>query len=85
MAVSREQMATLRKQLEEDQRLKNQAEKAKAKAEKARDEVEQNGYDIGVAENEDTLQVEVLPYAEPTVLRLGKKLSTELGLRLLLS
>ena len=59
-------MTTLRKQLEETQRLRNQAEKAKSEAEKAkaeaervRDEVEQHGYDIGVAETEDALRAEV--------------------------
>ena len=34
------------------------AEEDKAKAEKERDEVEQHGYDVGVAETEDTLQAE---------------------------
>ena len=65
-------MASLRKQLEEAQRLKDQTEKAKAKAEKAkmevvkaRDEAEQHSYDIGVVETEDTLRVEV-----PTVCRI---------------
>ena len=59
-------MTTLRKQLEETQRLRNQAEKAKSEAEKAkaeaervRDEAEQHGYDIGVAETEDALRAEV--------------------------
>ena len=36
-----------------------QAEEDKAKAEKERDEAEQHGYDIGVAETEDTLRAEV--------------------------
>ena len=36
-----------------------QAEEDKAKAEKERDEVEQHDYDVGVAETEDTLWVEV--------------------------
>ena len=64
-------MATLRKQLEEIQRLRDQAEKAKAEAEKAkaeaervRDEAEQHGYNVGVAETEDALRAEV-----PTVCR----------------
>ena len=59
-------MVTLRKQLEEAQRLKDQAEKIKAEAEKAkieaekaRDEAKQHGYDVGVAEIEDTLRAEV--------------------------
>ena len=57
--------------MEEAKKLKDQAEKArmqaeedKAKAEKERDEAEQHGYDVGVAETEDTLRVEV-----PTVCR----------------
>ena len=60
-------MATLRKQLEEAQRLKDQAKKIKAEAEKAKieaeqamEEAEQPGYDVGVAETEDTLRAEVL-------------------------
>ena len=59
-------MAALRAQLEEAQRLKDQAEKAKAEAEKAKAEAEKekekaerHGYDVGVAETEDTLQAEV--------------------------
>ena len=66
MAASKEQLATLKKQLEEAQRLKNQAEKAKVEAEKAKAEVEkekneakQHGYDVDVAETEDTLRTEV--------------------------
>ena len=34
-------------------------EKAKVQAERARDKAEQHGYNIGVAESEDTLRVEV--------------------------
>ena len=52
--------------MEEIQRLRDQAEKAKAEAEKAkaeaervRNEAEQHGYDVGVAETEDALRVEV--------------------------
>jgi len=59
-------MAALKKQLEEAQRLKDQVEKSKAEAEKARivaekerDEAEQKGYDLGVAETEETLRAEV--------------------------
>ena len=59
-------MAALKKQLEEAQRLKDRAEKSKAEAdkarieaEKARDEAEQKGYDLGVAETEETLRAEV--------------------------
>ena len=36
-----------------------QAEEDKAKVEKERDKAEQHGYDVGVAETEDTLRVEV--------------------------
>ena len=59
-------MATLKQQLEEAKKLKDQAEKArmqveedKAKVEKERDKAEQHGYDVGVAETEDTLRAEV--------------------------
>ena len=52
-------MAALKKQLKEAQRLKDQAEKARIEVEKARDEAEQKGYDLGVAETEETLRVEV--------------------------
>ena len=59
-------MATLRKQLEETQRLRDQVEKARAEVEKAkaevkrvRNEAEQHGYDVGVAEIEDALRAEV--------------------------
>ena len=55
-------MAALKQQLEEANKLKDQAEKAKmqaeedkAKAKKERNEVEQHGYDVGVAETEDAL------------------------------
>ena len=48
--------------MEEAKKLKDKAEKArmqakedKAKAEKERDEAEQHGYDVDVAETEDTL------------------------------
>ena len=67
MASSKEQIASFRKKLEEVEKLKDQAEKskdeaerAKMEAEKARDEAEQHGYDVGVAEIEETLRVEVL-------------------------
>ena len=71
MVTAKEQIATLRQQLEEANRLKSLAEKAKIqaeedklKAEKERDEAEQHGYDVGVAETEEALRVEV-----PTVCR----------------
>ena len=59
-------MVALKQQLEEANKLKDQAEKAKMQAEedkvrdeKERDEAEQHGYDVGVAETEDALRVEV--------------------------
>ena len=55
LASSKEQIAALRKKLKEAQKLKDQAEKLKAEAEKAKDEAEQHGYDVGIAETEDTL------------------------------
>ena len=71
LATSKEQVVALKKQLEEAKKLKDQAEKArrqveedKANAEKERDEVEQHGYDVDVAETEDTLKAKV-----PTVCR----------------
>ena len=66
LATSKEQVAALKRQLDETQKLKDQAEKArmqakedKAKAEKERDEAEQHGYDVDVAETEDTFRAEV--------------------------
>ena len=66
-ASSQEQLAALKKKLEEAQKLKGHVEKlranakkAKVEAENARDEAEQHGYDIGMAETEDTLRVQVL-------------------------
>ena len=41
------------------EKAKLQAEEDKVKAEKERDEAEQHGYDVGVAETEDTLRAEV--------------------------
>ena len=59
-------MVTLKKQLEEAQRLKDQTkkskvepEKAKIEVEKTRDEAKQKGYDLGVVETEETLRAEV--------------------------
>ena len=75
LAATKEQLATLRKQLEETQRLRDQAEKAKveteeakakveteeakAKAEREKEEAEQHSYDVSVAETEDALKAEV--------------------------
>ncbi|XP_050280296.1 uncharacterized protein LOC126721287 [Quercus robur] len=62
----KEQIATLKKKLEEAQKLKDQAEKLKAKiekakieAEKARDRAEQDGYDVSVAKTKDTFRAKV--------------------------
>ena len=67
LVSSKEQVAALKKKLEEAQKLKDhveklraEAEKAKVEAEKARDKAEQHGYDVSVAETEDTLQAQVL-------------------------
>ena len=67
LVASKEQVAALNQQLEEAKKLKNQAEKArmqaeedKAKVEKERDEAEQHGYDVSIAETENTLRAEVL-------------------------
>ena len=66
MVTTKEQIAALRQQLKEANKLKDLAEKAilqaeedKLKAEKERDEAEQHGYDVGVAETKDVLRVEV--------------------------
>ena len=66
LAFPKEQIAALRKKLEEAQklqdqteRLKNEAEKAKIEAEKAKNEAEQQGYDLRVAETEETLWAEL--------------------------
>ena len=67
MVAAKEQVAALKQQLEEANKLKDLAEKAKLQAEEdrvkaknERDEVEQHGYDVGVAETEDALRAEVL-------------------------
>ena len=61
-----EQVAILKKHLEETQKLREQAEKsreeaerAKAEADQATNEAEQKGYEIGMAEMEETLRAEV--------------------------
>ena len=66
LKAAREQVAVFKKHLEETQKLREQAEKskeeakrAKVKAEQAMNEVEQKGYDLGVAETEETLRAEV--------------------------
>ena len=52
MATTKTQIVVLKKKLEE-------AKKAKVQAERARDQVEQVGYDAGVAETEEALRAEV--------------------------
>ena len=66
LKAAREQVAVFKKHLEETQKLREQAEKskkeaerAKAEAEQATNEAEQKGYDLGVAETEETLRAEV--------------------------
>ena len=59
MVASKEQIVALKKNLEEVEKAKAQTEKAKEEVEKARDEAEQYGYDVGVAEIEDSLIAEV--------------------------
>ncbi|XP_050251818.1 stress response protein NST1-like [Quercus robur] len=66
LKAAREHVAVLKKHLEETQKLREQAEKsreeaerAKAEAEQATNEAEQKGYEIGVAETEETLKAEV--------------------------
>ena len=66
LKATRRQVAVLKKHLEETQKLREQAEKsreeaerAKAEVEQATNEAEQKGYEIGVAETEETLRAEV--------------------------
>ena len=61
-----EQVAVLKRHLEETQKLREQteksreeAEKVKTKAEQAMNEAEQKGNEVGVAETEETLRAEV--------------------------
>ena len=66
MVAAKEQVAALKQQLEEANRLKDltkkaklQAEEDRVKVEKERDEAEQHRYDVGIAETEDALRAEV--------------------------
>ena len=66
LKTAQEQVAVLKKHLEETQKLSEQAkksreeaEKAKVEAERATNEAEQKGYEIGVAEKEETLRADV--------------------------
>ena len=55
-----EEIRKVQKLKDQAERSKDEAKKAKMEAEKARDEAEQHGYDVGVAEAEETLRAEVL-------------------------
>ena len=64
--MAKEQVAALKPQLEEANKLKDlakkakfQAEEYKVKAEKERDEAEQHGYDVSVSETKDALRAKV--------------------------
>ena len=59
MASSKKQIISLKKKLEEVQKAKEQEEKTKEEVERAKEEAEQQGCDIGVAETEDALRVEI--------------------------
>ena len=59
-----------------------QAEEDKIKVEKERDEAKQHGYDVGVAETEDTLRAEVPAVCRAYCAQTWEELSTKLGLRL---
>ena len=59
LASSKTQIAALKKKLEV-KKAKALAKKDKEEVEKAKDEVDQYGYDVRVAETEDTLRAEVL-------------------------
>ena len=55
MAAPKKKLKEALKFKDQAKKLRAEAEKAKVKAEKARDEVEQHGYDVGVAKTEVTL------------------------------
>ena len=59
MAATKTQIAALKKKLEEAKKDKALVEETRDEAMKAKDVVEQHGYDVGVAETEDSLRVEV--------------------------
>ena len=84
-----EQVAVLKKHLQETQKLRKQAEKsmeeaerAMAKAEQATNEAEQKGYESRVVETEETLRARCQWCAAFTAPKLGMKPLTELRLRL---
>ena len=80
----KEQIIALKKKLEKVKKVREEAEKAWEEAEKAREEAQQEGYDIGVAKTEEALKAEVSGFVGTTSSKYGMKLSTKLGLRLLL-
>ena len=59
MAATKTQIAALKKKLEEAKKDKALVEETRDEAMKAKDVVEQHGYDVGVAETEDSLRAEV--------------------------
>ena len=59
MAATKTQIAALKKKLEEAKKDKALVEETRDEAMKAKDVAEQHGYDVGVAETEDSLRAEV--------------------------
>ena len=59
MVVVKEQIAALQKKLGDVEKAKALAEKVKDEAVKAKEAAKQHGYEVGVAESEDALRVEV--------------------------
>ena len=84
MASSKNQIAVLKKKLEEVEKAKALAEKARDEAKKTKDEAEQYGYDVGVAKTKDALRVEVLAVCRVYCALVWTKPSIKLELRLLL-
>ena len=60
LATTKTQIATLKRKLEEAEKAKVLADEARDKVVKAKDTAEQHGYDVGVAETEDSLRAKVL-------------------------
>ena len=59
LAATKTQFTALKKKLEEVEKAKALAEKTRDEAVKAKDATEQHGYEVGVAETEDSLKAEV--------------------------
>ena len=76
LSTSKGQIIALKKKLEE-------VEKAMEQVKKARDQAEQEGYDIGVAENEEALKAKVSRVCRNYCLQVWNEALTKLGLRLL--